>query len=93
MVKWQNFFRIKSIILFWLEIDRQEIGKYAKNYLPLLFNLYTSEKWNISRDSVRQSVFETIKRYLTITDSALSQTFFDKSLEKIQNTEIEQITL
>ncbi|CAF4274825.1 unnamed protein product, partial [Rotaria sp. Silwood2] len=75
------------------ESDRQEVGKYAKNYLPLLFNLYTTEKWNVSRDPVRQSVYETIKRYLTITDHALCQTFFDKSLEKIQNTEIDQITL
>ncbi|UJR27399.1 hypothetical protein I4U23_008689 [Adineta vaga] len=75
------------------ENDQQEIGKYAKNYLPLLFNMYTTEKWNMSRDPVRQSVFETIKRYLTITDPTLCQTFFDKSLEKIQNTDIDQITL
>ncbi|CAF1145441.1 unnamed protein product [Rotaria sordida] len=75
------------------EIDRQEIGKYAKNYLPLLFNLFTTEKWNRSRDPVRQSVYETIKRYLTITDHTLCQTFFDRSLEKIQNTEIDQTTL
>ena len=73
--------------------DRQEIGKYAKNYLPLLFNLYTTEKWNHSRDPVRQSVFETIKRYLTITDRALCQTFFDKSLEKTANADLDQITL
>ncbi|CAF0825129.1 unnamed protein product [Rotaria sp. Silwood1] len=75
------------------ETDRQEVGKYAKNYLPLLFNLYTTEKWNHSRDPVRQSVYETIKRYLTITDHQLCQTFFDKSLEKMQNTELDQTTL
>lgn len=69
------------------------MSKYAKNYLPLLFNLYTTEKWNVSRDPVRQSVFETIKRYLTITEPTLAQTFFDKCLEKIQNTDIDQITL
>ncbi|CAF4449020.1 unnamed protein product, partial [Rotaria magnacalcarata] len=73
--------------------DREEIAKYAKNYLPLLFNLYTSEKWNASRDPVRQSVFETIKRYLTITDHELCQQFFDKSLEKMKNTELDQTTL
>ncbi|CAF0813121.1 unnamed protein product [Adineta steineri] len=75
------------------ESEQQEIGKYAKNYLPLLFNLYTSEKWSASRDAVRASVFETIKRYLTITDHTLCQTFFDKSLEKTQNTETDQTTL
>jgi ribosomal RNA-processing protein 12 len=69
------------------------MSKYAKNYLPLLFNLYTTEKWNLSRDPVRQSVFETIKRYLTMTDSALSQSFFDKCLEKIQNSDTDQNTL
>ena len=75
------------------ETDREEIGKYAKNYLPLLFNLYTSEKWNLSRDPVRQSVFETIKRYLTVTDAALCQTFFDKCLDKIQQTDVDHTTL
>jgi len=69
------------------------MSKYAKNYLPLLFNLYTTEKWNQSRDPVRQSVFETIKRYLTITDLTLCQSFFDKSLEKLQNPDLDQTTL
>lgn len=69
------------------------MAKYAKNYLPLLFNLYSTEKWNLSRDPVRQSVFETIKRYLTITDRTLCQTFFDKSLEKTQNADVDQVTL
>ena len=55
--------------------------------------MYTSEKWNMSRDPVRQSVFETIKRYLIITDSVLCQQFFDRSLEKTQNADIDQITL
>lgn len=76
-----------------LETDREEMSKYAKNYLPLLFNLYTTEKWNQSRDPVRQSVFETIKRYLTITDLTLCQSFFDKSLEKLKNPDLDQITL
>jgi len=66
------------------------MSKYAKNYLPLLF---TTEKWNQSRDPVRQSVFETIKRYLTITDLTLCQSFFDKSLEKLQNPDLDQTTL
>ena len=63
-------------VFFLLENDQQEVRKYAKNYLPLLFNLYTSEKWNHSRDPVRQSVFETIKRYLTITDSYIMSNIF-----------------
>ena len=77
----------------WLDDDRQEIAKYAKNYLPLLFNLYSTEKWNMSRDPVRQSVFETIKRYLTVTDHTMAQSFFDKCLDKIQSTDIDQTTL
>lgn len=75
------------------ETDQEEVSKYAKNYLPLLFNLYTTEKWNMSRDAVRQSVFETIKRFLTITDRTLIQTFFDKSLEKCENPDVDQMTL
>lgn len=71
----------------------KELGKYAKNYLPLLFNLYTTEKWQKGRDPVRQSVLETIKRYLSVTDLSLCYGFFDRSVEKMQNLDGDQQVL
>lgn len=43
---------------------------YAKNYLPILFNLYTAEEKEGDPDKL--PVLETIRVYLFITDSKVS---------------------
>ena len=43
-----------------------ELGKYAKNYLPILFNVYTSEENESSDD--HQVVIDTVRDYLKVTD-------------------------
>lgn len=48
------------------ENSRNEMAKYAKNYLPLLFNVYTSEESKDLPD--QQLVLDTIKDYLSVTD-------------------------
>ena len=49
------------------EADRAAMAQYAKNFLPLLFNAFTSDPQQ-SRDSRRLAVLETIKVYLSVTD-------------------------
>ena len=43
-----------------------ELGKYAKNYLPILFNVYTSEESETSDE--HQVVIDTVRDYLKVTD-------------------------
>jgi len=47
--------------------DKKELSSYAKNYLPILFNLYTGEEKDGDPD--RLPILETIRAYLIITDT------------------------
>ena len=44
------------------------MSQFAKNYMPILFNLFTNNPDN-PHDSRRLAVLETIKVYLTIAES------------------------
>ncbi|XP_061180059.1 RRP12-like protein isoform X1 [Saccostrea echinata] len=64
------------------EESKQEVARFAKNFLPILFNLFTTEPEN-AKDTTRLAVLETIKTYLQIADTALINSFCDKCKEKI----------
>ncbi|KAK0081235.1 hypothetical protein PV325_012542 [Microctonus aethiopoides] len=64
--------------------DVNELAKFAKNYLPLLFNLYTIKPNGSDEEGQRLAAFDTIKIYLTITSIELCGELFDKALEKLQ---------
>ncbi|XP_047128483.2 RRP12-like protein isoform X1 [Hydra vulgaris] len=63
------------------ETDLKAIGYYSKNYLPILFNLYTSDDKDCQ--AVSLSVLETIKMFLHVTDKNLIKTFAKKLIEKL----------
>ena len=56
-----------SIAFCIIDEDKTELAKYAKNYLPILFNLYSGEEKEKELDKL--PILETIRTYLTITDS------------------------
>lgn len=41
--------------------DIDELAKFAKNYLPLLFNLYTVKPQGTDEEGQRLACFETLK--------------------------------
>ena len=43
------------------------MSKFAKNFLPIFFNLYTADPVR-EKDPVKLAVFETIKCYFQITE-------------------------
>lgn len=43
------------------EEDLQELARFAKNYLPILFNLYTTKASNSEEEGHRLAAYETIK--------------------------------
>jgi len=71
--------------------NRAELARYAKNYLPILFNLYTAVPAGSEEAGQRLAAMETVKLYFQIADTALLQTMFDKALEKYK-TETVQFT-
>lgn len=59
------------------------MGKYAKNYLPILFNIYTTEIM-VDDDSNRQSLLDTIKCYFKITDKDLINNYLSLAIENYE---------
>lgn len=65
------------------EADRAEVSRFAKNFLPILFNLYGQPVAAGEAEAPRRAVLETIKTYLTITESQLVNGFLEKATEKV----------
>lgn len=65
------------------EADRAEVSRFAKNFLPILFNLYGQPVAAGEAAAPRRAVLETIKTYLTITESPLVNGFLEKATEKV----------
>ncbi|XP_040111084.1 RRP12-like protein isoform X2 [Oryx dammah] len=65
------------------EADRAEVSRFAKNFLPILFNLYGQPPAAGDTPAPRRAVLETIKTYLTITEPQLVNGFLEKASEKV----------
>jgi hypothetical protein len=50
------------ILIFFLDESKLEVSKFAKNFLPILFNLFSVESDN-AKDPVKLAVLETVKCY------------------------------
>nr|SVE70243.1 EOG090X00E0 [Daphnia similis]SVE70867.1 EOG090X00E0 [Daphnia similis]SVE71498.1 EOG090X00E0 [Daphnia similis]SVE72131.1 EOG090X00E0 [Daphnia similis] len=62
---------------------RIEVSRYAKNFIPLLFNLFTTKSTTDEEESQRESVFQTVTYYLQVADMELLHSLFDKAKEKM----------
>ncbi|KAK7479159.1 hypothetical protein BaRGS_00029600 [Batillaria attramentaria] len=69
------------------EADKQAVAQFTKNFLPILFNLFTKDPDN-AHDNHRLAVLETVKVYITIADSELVLSFLDKCLSKMEETDV-----
>nr|XP_006820689.1 PREDICTED: RRP12-like protein-like [Saccoglossus kowalevskii] len=67
--------------------NKNEMKKYSKNFLPILFNIYTTVDAT-KLDTTRFTVLETIKVYLIISDTKLVNGFLDKTCDKLINDEV-----
>ncbi|KAG6446784.1 RRP12-like protein [Manduca sexta] len=60
-----------------------ELGKFAKNYLPILLNIYMSPAKGSSAEGQRLAALETIQVYLTISDQTLREELFNNALQQL----------
>uniref|UniRef100_A0AAR2M3Y1 Ribosomal RNA-processing protein 12-like conserved domain-containing protein n=1 Tax=Pygocentrus nattereri TaxID=42514 RepID=A0AAR2M3Y1_PYGNA len=58
------------------EEQKAEVGRFAKNFLPILFNMYTQQPTPGESDPSRLAVLDTVRAYLTITDQNVSNKLF-----------------
>lgn len=53
-------------------MDRAEVRRFAKNFLPILFNVYGQPLADGESAAPRRAVLDTIKTYLTVTETEVS---------------------
>ncbi|CAG9770255.1 unnamed protein product [Ceutorhynchus assimilis] len=63
--------------------DLEEISRFDKNYLPILFNVYTTKPIGSDEEGQRLASLETIKMYLSIARPELTQQLFTNGLERL----------
>lgn len=69
------------------ETDKAEVARFSKNFLPILFNLYTTDPVR-DKDPTKLAVLETIKCYLQITDKQSVKTYCEKCQEKLKEEDM-----
>lgn len=58
------------------EEEKTEVGRFSKNFLPILFNVYSQQPPAGESGTYRMAVLDTIKVYLTVTDTQVSRDHF-----------------
>jgi ribosomal RNA-processing protein 12 len=66
--------------------DIAEIARFDKNYLPILFNVYTTKPIGSDEEGQRLAALETIKVYLTIAKSDLTQQLLTHAIERLNSS-------
>ncbi|KFV18585.1 RRP12-like, partial [Tauraco erythrolophus] len=69
------------------DAERAEVGRFAKNFLPILFNVYSQPEEDGASNSQRRSVLDTVRAYLTITDPQMVCGFLQKASVKLTSPE------
>uniref|UniRef100_A0A667YRZ8 Ribosomal RNA processing 12 homolog n=1 Tax=Myripristis murdjan TaxID=586833 RepID=A0A667YRZ8_9TELE len=69
-----------------------EVGRFSKNFLPILFNVYSQQPAAGDFAPYRMAVLDTIKVYLSVTEKQMICTFLQKATERLSNTESTEFT-
>ncbi|KAM6415518.1 RRP12-like protein [Rhynochetos jubatus] len=74
------------------DAERAEVGRFAKNFLPILFNVYSQAEEDGGNSAQRRSVLDTVRAYLTITTPQMVCGFLQKASEKLTSPESSEFT-
>ncbi|KFQ53849.1 RRP12-like, partial [Nestor notabilis] len=69
------------------DAEQAEVGRFAKNFLPILFNVYSQPEEDGGSNAQRRSVLDTVRAYLTITDPQMVCGFLQKASLKLTSPE------
>ncbi|XP_072293683.1 RRP12-like protein [Eucyclogobius newberryi] len=78
------------------EEEKEEVGKFSKNFLPILFNVYGQQPPAGESGTYRMAVLDTIKIFLTVTEKQMICTFLAKATERLSgadNTEFTRLSM
>lgn len=66
--------------------DIAELARFDKNYLPILFNVYTTKPIGSDEEGQRLAALDTIKVYLTIAKPELTQQLLNHAIERLNSS-------
>ncbi|XP_030626814.1 RRP12-like protein isoform X2 [Chanos chanos] len=72
--------------------EKAEVGRFAKNFLPILFNVYTQQPTAGEVATARMAVLDTVRVYLTVTEQQMVCTFLQKATERLNNADSSDFT-
>uniref|UniRef100_A0A3P8ZUF6 Uncharacterized protein n=1 Tax=Esox lucius TaxID=8010 RepID=A0A3P8ZUF6_ESOLU len=76
---------IRTVITKGCNTEKAEVGRFAKNFLPILFNVYSQQPAPGDSAPYRMAVLDTIKVYLSVTDQQMVCTFLSKATERLSS--------
>ncbi|KAL7383773.1 hypothetical protein ABVT39_017167 [Epinephelus coioides] len=74
------------------EEEKAEVGRFSKNFLPILFNVYGQQPAAGESGTYRMAVLDTIKVYLTVSETQLICTFLQKATDKLSCSDTTEFT-
>ncbi|CAM4584797.1 unnamed protein product [Lepidochelys olivacea] len=74
------------------DAERAEVGRFAKNFLPILFNVYSQLGDAGEGAAHRRSLLDTVRTYLTVTEQQMVCGFLEKASEKLTSPESTEFT-
>lgn len=84
---------LRQLVTFAIENNQEgekaALSRYAKNFLPILFNIYTTKVSRSDEEGVRLASIETIKVYLKLAQPELCTDLFQRAATKAQSAETE----
>ncbi|XP_063048253.1 RRP12-like protein [Engraulis encrasicolus] len=72
--------------------EKVVIGRFSKNFLPILFNVFTQHTPGEEPAPYRPAVLDTIRVYLTVTEPTMVSTFLQKATEKLNAADSSEFT-
>ncbi|VVC87196.1 unnamed protein product [Leptidea sinapis] len=69
------------------EDERNELSRFAKNYIPILLNIYMTPVKGSTAEGQRLAALETIQVYLTISEPSLCEELFQNAIQQLQTSE------
>uniref|UniRef100_A0A8C2WTD6 Ribosomal RNA processing 12 homolog n=1 Tax=Cyclopterus lumpus TaxID=8103 RepID=A0A8C2WTD6_CYCLU len=74
------------------EEEKAEVGRFSKNFLPILFNVYGQKPAAGESGTYRMAVLDTIKVYLTVTETEMICTFLQKATDRLSSSDTTEFT-
>uniref|UniRef100_A0A3P8VA36 Ribosomal RNA processing 12 homolog n=1 Tax=Cynoglossus semilaevis TaxID=244447 RepID=A0A3P8VA36_CYNSE len=73
--------------------EKAEVGRFSKNFLPILFNVYSQQPAAGECATYRMAVLDTIKVYLTVTETQMTCTFLQKATDKLSSADTNELSM